>query len=79
MIGKLFQNKKGWHVISKESSFTLPLTKESEDSGGYKKDLKDGEEVEFEIIHNYGFDPYDNQFPGIDYYDAAKIIKHLTK
>ena len=35
--------------------------------------LKDFDEVEFEI-EVYGLDPYDNQFPGIDYYDVAVIL-----
>ncbi len=35
--------------------------------------------VQFTIERNYGIDPYDNQIPGIDYYDAVHILKHYGK
>jgi hypothetical protein len=46
----------------------------------YPNQVEDGtlyqfQEVEFEVINNYGICAFDNQVPGIDYYDVAKITK----
>lgn len=63
-----------WIAKCKDGEFRL--TEESHYPQGYTLTFEEGQEVEIEIIENYGIDFYDNQISGIDYYDAAKITKY---
>lgn len=44
-----------------------------DDGKGYKREFFDGQRVVFDVIKDHGLDPYDNQIPGIDFKDVAKI------
>ncbi len=66
-----------WIVVDLNTKEEYKLTDEKQLE--WPKDKNEGLYVQYEVIENFGMDPYDNQVPGIDYYDAAKILKYYNK
>ena len=75
-LGTTFYGER-WVVIDLMTNEEFRLTDEC--CRFFKEESDVGKYVKYEVIRNHGMDPYDNQIPGIDYYDAAHILKFYNK
>jgi hypothetical protein len=75
-LGQTFYGEH-WTVTDMNTDEEFRVIESYERSLEIKKN--DGVLVQFTVVRNYGMDPYDNQIPGIDYYDAVKILNIYDK